>query len=165
MEVLKFLLIMYYDEVVHWWHNLFQVPYSQAGKNLVQELAKPLFLMEKLLHWKLLPMCALMLQKPHSQTSNHDLANCLQWCLFLWIQGNVGALLDEDQHWLLSHSRSHKKLNDDHHINQHLVEYASWKCENCTQFSKFKNSNEQSGGPLNLDKPVSVSPDDPSWWS
>jgi len=58
-------------------------------------------------------MRALILQKPHSQTSKCDLTSCLQRCLSLRSQGDVDALLNEGcaiQHLLLSYSSSHIKV-------------------------------------------------------
>ena len=72
-----------YDEIVHWRHNLFLVPYGQVGKDFVYELAK-LFLsygkvgaLEVIAIKAAMLMCALLLQKSHSRTSGRDLASCL----------------------------------------------------------------------------------------
>ena len=90
-----------YDEIVHWQRNLFQVPYGRVGGDFIQELAK-LFhsygeadALEAIALKAAMLMCALLLQKPHSRTSNRDLVSCLQRRLSLWIQGDVDALLDE----------------------------------------------------------------------
>ena len=93
--------------------------------------------------------------------SGCDLASCLQRRLSLWNQGDIDALLNEGrtiQHWLLSHSGSHQKLDNDHHISRHFVE-----CMLRGNVRSALNSitSEQSGVPLRLDSPVS--PDNPSW--
>ena len=75
-----------YDEIVHWQRNLFRVPYGRVGGDFVQELAK-LFhsygeagALEAIALKAAMLMCALLLQKPHSRTSNCDLVSCLQRC-------------------------------------------------------------------------------------
>ena len=109
-------------------------------------------------------MCALVLQKPHSQSSSRDLSNCLQQRLSLWNQGDIDALLIYSysegrtiQHQLLTRPGS-RQNSDDHHSNQHFVE--------CMLHGNVRSAlnlltSEQSGVPLQLNSPVS--PDNPSW--
>ena len=104
-----------YDEIVYWRRNLFLVPYGHVGRDFVHELAR-LFLsydevgaLECMAIKAAMLMCALLLQKPHSQLSSHDLSKCLQRRLSLWNQGDIDALLSEGrviQHRLLSRSDS-----------------------------------------------------------
>ena len=143
------------------------VPYGRVGRDFVHELAK-FFLsygevgaFEAIAIKAAMLMCALLLQKPHSRTSGRDLASCLQRRLPLWNQSDIDALLNEGhtiQHRLLSHSGSHQKLDDDHHISRHFVE-----CMLHGNVRSALNSitSEQSGVPLQLDS--AVSPDNPSW--
>ena len=80
---------------------MFLVPYGRVGRDFVHELAK-LFLSygeagalegSGIAIKAAMLMCALVLQKPHSQSSSHDLSNCLQRRLSLWNQGDIDALL------------------------------------------------------------------------
>ena len=153
---------------MHWQRNLFRVPYGRVGGDFVQELAK-LFhsygeagALEAIALKAAMLMCALLLQKPHSRTSNHDLVSCLQRRLSLWIQGDVDALLDEGrtiQQRLVSHSGFQSRLDDDHHISRRFVEHMLHG--NVKTALNLLNTSEHSGVPLSLDKPVS--PGDPSW--
>ena len=145
-----------YDEIVHWRHNLFLVPY---GRDFVHELAK-LSLSYGEAGAVAMLMCALLLQKPHSQSSSRDLSNCLQRRLSLWNQGDIDALLIEGrtiQHRLLTRFGS-RQNSDNHHSNRHFVE--------CMLYGNVRSAlnlltSEQSGVPLQLNSPVS--PDNPSW--
>ena len=155
---------------MHWQRNLFRVPYGRVGGDFVQELAK-LFhsygeagALEAIALKAAMLMCALLLQKPHSRTSNRDLVSCLQRRLSLWIQGDVDALLDEGrtiQQRLVSHSGFQSRLDDDHHISRRFVEHMLHG--NVKTALNLLNTSEHSGVPLSLDKPVS--PVDPPGWS
>ena len=112
-----------YDEIVHWHRNLFLVPYGRVGRDFVHAT---LFLsygeagaLEGIAIKAAMLMCALLLQKPHSQSSSRDLSKCLQRHLSLWNQGDIDALLSEGctiQHRLLTHSGS-RQNSDDHRSN------------------------------------------------
>jgi len=71
------------------------VPYGHVGRDFIHELAQ-LFLsygeagaLEGIAIKAAMLMCALLLQKPHSQLSSYDLSKCLQWRLSLWNQGDI----------------------------------------------------------------------------
>ena len=139
------------------------VPYGRVCRDFVHELTK-LFLsygeagaLEGIAIKAAMLMCALILQKPHAQSSSRDLSNCLQRDLSLWIQGDIDALLCEGrtiQHRLLTRSGSRQNSND-HRFNRHFVE--------CMLHGNVRSAlnlltSEQSGVPNSP-----ISPDNPSW--
>ena len=89
------------NEVVHWRHNIFQVPSGKQGTAFVTELA---CLYQTYADASTLECIALkvstvfqclMLQKPHAKSKSKDHSNSLERRLLLWKSGNITALLHE----------------------------------------------------------------------
>ena len=90
-----------YEEVTHWRKNSFQVPFGNAGKSFVAELARlykafasgsalePIALMATIV----LPI--LLLQRPHRRSKAKENASCLVRRLELWKDGDLEALTSE----------------------------------------------------------------------
>ena len=89
-----------FNEVVHWRHNIFQVPSGKQGTAFVTELAR---LYQTYADASTLECIAstvfqcLMLQKPHAKSKSKDHYISLDRRLSLWKSGNITALLREDR--------------------------------------------------------------------
>ena len=90
-----------YDEVIHWRHNLFIVPPSNAGNLFVHELAR-LFQafadgssMECICMKAITILQVLVLQKPSRTSKNKDHIKHLKRRMDLWKEGNLDVILHE----------------------------------------------------------------------
>ena len=72
-----------YEEVVHWRHNVFMIPYGKAGKSFVKELARlyHAYADHSALHSIALMACSVMqpllFQKPYKHSKAKDHSICL----------------------------------------------------------------------------------------
>ena len=90
-----------YESIVHWRHNLFLVPYGNAGSHFITELAKfcksfsSASAVEciRIALKAAMVLLALLLQKPHMGSKSHENIKCLERCLHLWREGDIDALL------------------------------------------------------------------------
>ena len=90
-----------YEEVVHWWRNLFQIPSGSAGKAFVTELAHlyQAYADGSSLEGVAMKACMvapiLLLQKSSRTSKSKDHVNHLQRRLDLWHKGEVQSLISE----------------------------------------------------------------------
>ena len=90
-----------YNQIVHWRHNLFDVPKGKAGNKFVAELCNLLqqfsdgTAMERISLRAAMTIPALLPQKPHRRSSTHDHIQCLERRLNSWHAGNIPSLLHE----------------------------------------------------------------------
>ena len=90
-----------YDEVIHWKHNLFQVPSGGTGCSFVKELARLLqgfadgSSLECVCMKAVTLLQILLLQKPNSKSKTKDHVIHLKRRLTIWYDGNIKHLLEE----------------------------------------------------------------------
>ena len=90
-----------YQEVVHWRSNCFKIPYGNAGKRFVLELAR-LFQaagegssLESIALKAVFTLCSLVLQKPARNSKNKDHISCLERRMNKWKDGDLNDLVLE----------------------------------------------------------------------
>jgi hypothetical protein len=107
-----------YDEVVHWRHNLFEVPRGKCGNTFVTELCCLLeqycddTAMECIAMKAAMTLPALLLQRPHHRSKSKDHVICLDRRLKCWFAGDIQSLLHEGRS-IQSSFRYTRRRNDD----------------------------------------------------
>ena len=148
-----------YTQIVHWKHNLFQVPSGTYGKEFVCELAR-LFTeyanestLEAFLIKAAMSMPALALQKPHAKSKTREHITCLARRLELWRKGDIAELRKEGkviQDALTTSSKKNNREKDD------------WTARRCAKLMMEGNlrgslrllTSSTQKGPLKLDQTI-----------
>ena len=115
-----------YEEVVHWKHNVFMIPFGKAGKAFVKELAKlyQAFADHSALHSIALMACSVMqpllLQKPFKNSKAKDHSTHLSRRLALWRKGSLDILLNECR-CIQEHLKVMPRSQDTSRLFDHLM--------------------------------------------
>ena len=110
-----------YEEVIHWRHNLFQVPSDSVGKAFVAGLARlyQAYADGSCLESIAMKACTVapisLLQKPSRTSKSKDHINHLQHQLDLWLKGKNDSLLDEGK-CIQNHLHRYARQVDDETI-------------------------------------------------
>nr|WNS50068.1 DOMON domain-containing protein [Halisarca dujardinii] len=108
-----------YNEVVHWKHNVFEVPRGKAGNSFVAELCRLLeqfaddTAMECISMRAAMTIPALLLQKPHRRSTSKDHISCLERRLKCWLAGDIQSLLHEGRSIQNTLDKMHRRKKND----------------------------------------------------
>ena len=152
-EALSEIINTAYDEVVHWRHNIFQVPSGSSGKAFVSELAR-LFqayadssCLECIAMKAITIIQILLLQKPSRTSKSKDHAAHLSRRLEIWRGGDIQSLLDEGR---CIHKRLHQGAR--HSDNEAIaLKFRDLMIQGKVQNALRFISRNTSGGVLKLD--------------
>ena len=90
-----------YEKIVHWKHNLFEVPNGRAEEDFVNELSCLLegyndsTTLECIALKAAMVLSSLLLQRPDPKSKPKDHTRCLNKRLRKWLEGDVDSLMHE----------------------------------------------------------------------
>jgi len=150
-----------YDEVIHWWKNLFRLPSGKSGRAFVLELHR-LFhayasgsALECVAMKAIMIMPVLLLQRPHHWSKNDENITHLSRRLVLWNKGDIDSLVREGR-VLQSVLRSAKPS---HGGRSSVKDSTARKFSNLMMSGRVKDalrllSDDNCGGPLTMNSSV-----------
>ena len=153
-----------YDEVVHWRHNCFSVPFGKAGRDFVSELSR-LYLaygsastLEAVALKAATVLPILLLQKPSKRSKTKDHTKCLGRRLASWSSGDLEELVREGRTLQQRLPRVRSAGANTNLARSFANLMFMGKCKAALDLI----SNAEKGGILHLNDPADSDSDDPT---